>query len=78
MGYVFLTCMLKTEEEVKSSEWIKRIDLDSLLTRQAKYMLPQTQNLEIPGSAAAYPWRHQKLRVFKFLLTEPYTILTTC
>ena len=36
--------MLKTEEEVKSSEWIKKMDLDSLLTRQAKYMLPQTQN----------------------------------
>lgn len=68
----------KTEEEAKSSEWIKRMDLDSLLTCQATYTLPQTQNLEIPCSAAAYPWRHQKLRVFEFLLTETYTILTIC
>lgn len=73
---VLLTCMLKMEEEVKSSERINKIDPDILLIGQAKCMLPQTQNLEIICSAAAYPWRHQKPGVFEFLLTETYSMLS--
>lgn len=69
--------MLKMEEEVESSEWIKKMDLDSLLICQDKCMLPQTQNLETIWSAAAYTFRHQKPRVFEFLLTETYLMLST-